>query len=122
MIPEFMGKMNQSVATVQQIFESISNYVASQLKGISQQKSISIKAVAKEGIEESSNPDIVTFTCEEDFQAKIIPGVFSHVISNLIKNAITYSGEERVEVKIDVQKRIITVRDHRVGIPPGGLE
>jgi two-component system, OmpR family, phosphate regulon sensor histidine kinase PhoR len=94
------------------------NLIESRIKNI-----IVASAQLFEGKASYKNIKIV-ISCDENLKAKVNPPILEQAISNLLDNAIKYSGNKstiNVEVKQTEVETIISVHDHGCGIEEGHL-
>lgn len=82
---------------------------------------VSLKECIQEALEEfpfeANQQESLQLYLEEDFDVKIPPQLFRHVISNLLRNAYKHGGSTNVTMKINKASRELTILDRGYGIP-----
>ena len=90
--------------------------------GAFEQEGVSMRTMAEEGIDKmknklKKNAIKLTLDAENDFEAKVLAGIFPNVIANLIQNACSHGKATEIHVKVDGDARTIMVWANGQGIP-----
>ena len=121
-LAQFSTDMGKKAASTRKDIQNFLSFIQSQIMGTFEQEGVSMRSVVEEGIEQigakvkSSRVKIV-LEAKKDFEAKVLAGIFPHVIFNLLMNATTHGKASEVTVTIDANTRTVTVRDNGDGIP-----
>lgn len=99
--------------------------IEQQVFGVFEKQEVGIRMMVEEGISKVADKYAGTLevdvSCEKDFEAKLLPGIFPNVMSNLLSNAFIHGRASRVNIKIDGEQHKVYVRDNGKGIPPDVL-
>ena len=119
-LAQFSGDMSKKAASTRKEISNFLAFIQHQIMGTFEQKAVSMRAMAEEGIEKiaakvKSSRIKLTLEAPTDFEAKVLAGIFPNVIFNLLMNATTHGKASEVTITINGDARTITVRDNGHG-------
>ena len=100
---------------------NFTSFIEHQVAGMLEQEKVSIRAAAEEAIHKLQDkmPASVKMKVvgKKDFAPQVLAGVLPNVFYNLIRNATSHGRASQVEVRIDAEKKAVTIWDNGRGIP-----